>query len=115
MTKKAKKEVKRYSETRKATLLEKYHELRKNLTALSAAQKLRVPYITLRYWERNGSTQPVLARGTKPAKRKAGRPKGSKNRVVKTAKPRTDQAYQELLQQCKDLQAKLQKIAKLVG
>lgn len=52
--------AKRYSDQRKAELLQKYVELRKaGETTQSAAKKIGVPYITVRSWEKKaGKSRP---------------------------------------------------------
>ncbi len=87
---------KRYSDKRKATLLAKYHEIRKaGGTTDAAAKKLGVPYITLRAWEKKAgkpaakeALKKAVAprRGRKPG-RKPGRPR--KTAARKTAARKT--------------------------
>ena len=68
---------KRYSAKRQATLLAKYHELRKGgMSAQKAAKKVGVSYLTLLKWEK--------ATG-KRIKTKRGRPPGKKGMPKKAA------------------------------
>ncbi len=67
---KAKKTAKRYSDQQRANRIARYHELMKSgETALTAAKKVGVSYITLLKWEKQtGARKP----GKKKAARKAG-------------------------------------------
>jgi hypothetical protein len=67
----------RYSAKRQATLLNKYHELRKGgMSAQKAAKKVGVSYLTLLKWEKKTG---------KRIKTKRGRPKGKKRMSKKAA------------------------------
>jgi hypothetical protein len=100
------KESKRFSPKERRSLLKEYHAARKEgMNTDKAAEKVSVPYITLRTWERKTEVEkklaekPKLARGSKPRKAKvarkakkakrahkskAGRPQGSRNKVART-------------------------------
>jgi hypothetical protein len=61
-----KKKAKRYSSKEKTDLLSKYAKLRNDgVTAQNAAAKLKIPYITLRSWEKKAG------KGKTPAQRSA--------------------------------------------
>jgi hypothetical protein len=67
----------RYSAKRQATLLDKYHELRKGgMVADKAAKKVGVSYLTLLKWEKKTG---------KRIKSKRGRPAGKKSLFKKSA------------------------------
>jgi hypothetical protein len=71
---KVEKKNKRFSLEERKALLKQYNELRKAGTATQAAAKqLKVPYITLRTWERKVNPAP--------------KSKGLRARLEKTAKP----------------------------
>lgn len=67
--------MKRYTDKQKEKALEQYHAARnEGKSSADAAEKAGVPYITLRTWERAGEVE--------EGKRKRGRPKSNKFKIV---------------------------------